>query len=1117
MSTQEDITTNDTLIGSLLESISEVIRSLELLKSETGSFLECACYFYRVSVVLMEIQTGESSITCPTDVIESLSESIEAAKYLLEITQESNGPESTTDLTSIEAGFQGVVKQIGETLQSIPEAIIDEEEYIGVVVQSLSNEMQNANIGDGSKSEILQNIQQKISERRTQEELVSEEQIETDLYPSDPEVSYASYLSESQPDIPSQSTYVSSQRKYGDLSESQMSEIPDIPSQSTIVSSSQRKYGTQSESQSQMSEIVDIPSQSTYVSSIQRKYGTQSESQSQMSEIPDISIRSTNVSSRQRKYGTLSESLSMLPQVTQFMEPPYQAFICPLTKEVMEDPVTTETGVTCERQAVTEWFDKFGDSDEISCPVTGQKLTTGLSPNLVLKTIIGEWKVRNEAARIKVAHAALSLGGSESMVIDALRDLQMTCEGKEYNKLKVREAGIIQLLDRYLSYRSKDVRYELLQLLKTLADEDTDEGKEMIVNTLAMSCVIKFLGSSHQTVRHAALALLLELSKSQHACKKIGNATGAILMLVTSKYNEESDAFASETADQILKNLEKFPHNIKQMAESGLLEPLLIHLAEGSEETQVVMAAYLVEIDIGHEKKINVAEKACPALLRLVQSENIEARRAAFKALAHISLYHPNKQILVEVGIIKIMVEEIFTKRMFSDLMNSRNEAATILANILESGVEHETFEVNTTGHTLGSDYFVYNIIQMLKNSSPDDLNIDLIRILLSLSKSPRAMATIVSVIKETDASFAMIELINNPHEELGVGALKLLIALTPFIGHTLSERLCKTRGQPENLIQCPAEANLITEKHAVSAKLLAKLPHQNLTLNLALVNESIVSEILHAIHLIQRSGTRTSRYATDFLEGLVGILVRFTTTLYEPQMMYLAKNHDLTSVFADLLMKTSSDEVQRLSATGLENLSSTTMNLSRAPQVRNTKFMGSLSMPRSFSLRSSKKKQVETCAIHRGVCSAKATFCLVEANAVTKLLACLQSDKTEVVESALSAICTLLDDKVDVEQSLNMLSGMNAVELIINAVKEHKKESLLQKAFWMIDKFLIRGGQRYAFGISQDRMLSGMLVSAFHRGDGNTRQMAENILRRLDKMPSFSVYMTERVTSETP
>ncbi|XP_010511920.1 PREDICTED: putative U-box domain-containing protein 42 isoform X3 [Camelina sativa] len=1110
MSTREDIGTSDTLIGSLLGSISEVIRSLESLQAETEKFLECACYFYRVSVVLMEIQTAESNVICSIDIFESLSESIDAAKDLVEKSQESNGHEPTTDLRSIEAGFEGVVKQMGETLQSISESTFDEEEYIGVVIQSLSNEMQNANIGDGSKSEMIQNEQQNFSAKDTPE--IVSEQIETDLYPTDPEFSYESYMmySESQsqmteiPDIPSQSTNVSSQR-YGNLSESQsqITEIPDIPSQSTNVSS--QRYGNLSESQSQITEIPDTLRHST---SSHRKYGNLSESQSQITELPDIPSQSTNASS-QRKYGNLSESLSMLPQVTQFMEPPYQAFICPLTKEIMEDPVTTETGVTCERKAVTEWFERFANSDEISCPVTGQKLTTELTVNVVLKTIIQEWKVRNEAARIKVAHAALSLGGSESMVIDALRDLQMTCEGKEYNKVQVREAGIIQLLDRYLTYRSKDVRYELLQLLRTLADEDADDGKEMIVKTITMSRIIKFLGSSHQPVRHVALALLLELSKSQHACEKIGSATGAILMLVTAKYNRELDAFASETSDQILRNLEKCPENIKQMAESGLLEPLLGHLAEGSEETQVAMAAYLVEIDIGHEKKTYVAEKACPALIGLVKCENIDARRAAFKALAHISLYHPNNQILVEVGIIKIMVEEMFTKRVFSDLMNSRNEAATILANILESGLEHETFEVNTHGHTLGSDYFVYNIIHMLKNSSPDDLNIDLIRILLSLSKSPKAMATIVSVIKETDASFAMIELINNPHEELGVGALKLLIALTPYIGHTLSERLCKTRGQPENLIQCPIEANQITEKHAVSAKLLAKLPHQNLTLNLALVNESIVSKILHAIHLIQRSGTRTSRYATDFLEGLVGILVRFTTTLYEPQMMYLARNHDLTSVFVDLLMKTSSDQVQRLSATGLENLSSTTMTLSRPPQPRSTKFMGSLSMPRSFSLRSSKKKQIEICAIHKGVCSAKSTFCLVEANAITKLLACLQSDKVEVVESALAAICTLLDDKVDVEKSLSMLSEMNAVQLILNAVKEHKKESLLQKAFWMIDKFIIRGGDKYASDISQDRMLSGMLVSAFHRGDGNTRQMAENILRRLEKMPSFSTYIT--------
>lgn len=49
-----------------------------------------------------------------------------------------------------------------------------------------------------------------------------------------------------------------------------------------------------------------------------------------------------------------------------------------------------------------------------------------------------------------------------------------------------------------------------------------------------------------------------------------------------------------------------------------------------------------------------------------------------------------------------------------------------------------------------------------------------------------------------------------------------------------------------------------------------------------------------------------------------------------------------------------------------------------------------------------------------------------------------------EVVELVLLVICMLLDDKVDVEKSLNMLSGMNVVEFIINVVKEYKKEFLL-------------------------------------------------------------------------
>lgn len=105
--------------------------------------------------------------------------------------------------------------------------------------------------------------------------------------------------------------------------------------------------------------------------------------------------------------------------------------------------------------------------------------------------------------------------------------------------------------------------------------------QEIVAKTIDISMIIKLLSSSLQPVRHASLLFLHELSKSQPLCEKIGSATGGILMLITIKYNRSVDAFASDKANEILKNLERFPHNIKCMAENGLLEPLIYHLNEG--------------------------------------------------------------------------------------------------------------------------------------------------------------------------------------------------------------------------------------------------------------------------------------------------------------------------------------------------------------------------------------------------------------------------------------------------------------------------------------------------------------------------------------------------------
>ena len=60
------------------------------------------------------------------------------------------------------------------------------------------------------------------------------------------------------------------------------------------------------------------------------------------------------------------------------------AFFCPITHDIMQDPVVDGDGVSYERYAITQWLGKHNTS-----PVTRNKLTVDqLRPNRALKELI---------------------------------------------------------------------------------------------------------------------------------------------------------------------------------------------------------------------------------------------------------------------------------------------------------------------------------------------------------------------------------------------------------------------------------------------------------------------------------------------------------------------------------------------------------------------------------------------------------------------------------------------------------------------------------------------------------------------------------------------------------
>ena len=140
------------------------------------------------------------------------------------------------------------------------------------------------------------------------------------------------------------------------------------------------------------------------------------------------------------------------------LEPAFEAFMCPLTKQVMHDPVTIETGHTFEREAILKWLRECRDSGRTpTCPLTQAELRTAdTSPSLALRNVIQEWRARNEDKELEKAKLQLQSQSQSQQDDDALRALgciSHVCRASAANKNLVRRQGIIPAVAAMLKSR----------------------------------------------------------------------------------------------------------------------------------------------------------------------------------------------------------------------------------------------------------------------------------------------------------------------------------------------------------------------------------------------------------------------------------------------------------------------------------------------------------------------------------------------------------------------------------------------------------------------------------------------------------------------------------------
>ncbi|XP_010263015.1 PREDICTED: E3 ubiquitin-protein ligase PUB23-like [Nelumbo nucifera] len=134
--------------------------------------------------------------------------------------------------------------------------------------------------------------------------------------------------------------------------------------------------------------------------------------------------------------------------------PPY--FLCPISLEIMRDPVTVSTGITYDRQCIERWIFTVKNN---TCPVTKQILSdVDLIPNHTLRRLIQAWCILNASKgieRFPTPKPPVDKAEIAKILKDAklpqsqmrcLRTLRSIASESDRNKRCMEAAGVVEFL-----------------------------------------------------------------------------------------------------------------------------------------------------------------------------------------------------------------------------------------------------------------------------------------------------------------------------------------------------------------------------------------------------------------------------------------------------------------------------------------------------------------------------------------------------------------------------------------------------------------------------------------------------------------------------------------------
>lgn len=317
-------------------------------------------------------------------------------------------------------------------------------------------------------------------------------------------------------------------------------------------------------------------------------------------------------------------------------------FCCPISLDLMKDPVIVSTGQTYDRASITRWM----QGGHCTCPKSGQMFVNSkLVPNRALRNLMKQWCLANgisydlpehsdyssertmatlmSKAAIRATKATACLLGEKlsngTLITKCVvaREIRLLAKAGRAYQACIAEANVIPLLTRLLLSADAATQENSVTAMLNLSIHEKNKSLIMDVEG-CLGQIVGVLSYGHtKEARENAAATLFSLSAVHDYKKQIAQEDGAVTALV--RLMGEGTPRGKKDAVTALLNLCTHTENCARLNQSGAITALVGALGhEGISEAAAGALALIVRQPLGAAAVAN-EDMAVSGLIAMIQ------------------------------------------------------------------------------------------------------------------------------------------------------------------------------------------------------------------------------------------------------------------------------------------------------------------------------------------------------------------------------------------------------------------------------------------------------------------------------------------------------------------